>query len=79
MGQANPAKGLKALGMSSTYQRALIRTLLNRRDIPTDYITIMHRDIFNGIKNAREGRPVNDLLLELSMVQAGDVIRKLQG
>lgn len=72
-------KGLRSLGMATTYQRASIRTLLYRNNLPCDYISVMHRDLFKDLEDARLGRNVNDFLLELTMIQAGMMIRALQG
>jgi hypothetical protein len=64
---------------STPRQRLYARVLMRDRDLSTIDITLQHRKYFiaAGLEEARQGRPVDDVLEELSTQQISALIQAL--
>lgn len=65
---------------STAHQRLYIRTQLRQRELPTDVVTVMHRDLFRQADVPwRDGFPLDAELCALTKEQAArlaDLLRR---
>ena len=64
---------------STPHQRLFARSLMNRLELPTHIVTVMHRDIFRSCSiDWRDGQGMDELLETLTREQIGALIAVLQ-
>lgn len=67
------------VGGSTPHQRLAIRCVLARNDLPTDRVTVMHRDLFQRANVPwREGRDLDGELCAMTKAQASRLLDKLR-
>lgn len=66
-------------GLSTPHQRLAIRCELGEQDLPTDRVTVMHRDLFQqaGVP-WNDGKDLDGELCAMTKAQASSLLDKLR-